>query len=263
MAIETLDPSSLPRRLGGVLVAALRRYWAVAAIIVAWQAWVSLSGFNAIVLPQPGSVVADVVGHLAVYAAGGGVTLFVAASGLACGLAIGTLVAILAWSTPILSGMLTPLGLVFSSVPVVTLIPILARLLGYDIRTEIAVVAILSFFPSFVFTAAGLRALPQGSADLFAVLGARRWTRLRLLALPAALPHWMVALRIAAPQAVLAAMLAEFLMGTSGLGYMFIDAKARFDMDRVLGTSLVATVASILCFMVAARLERGVRERFT
>ena len=263
MALDTFDLRPPRRRFADLFIGALRRYWTIAAVVVAWQAWVSLSGFNAIVLPHPGSVVADLAGHLPVYAAGGGVTLFVALSGLVCGMAIGTLIAILAWSTPVLSGMLTPLGLVFSSVPVVTLIPILARAFGYDIRTEIAVVAIISFFPSFVFTAAGLRALPQGSADLFAVLGARRWTRLKLLALPAALPHWMVALRIAAPQAVLAAMLAEFLMGTSGLGYMFIDAKARFDMDRVLGTSLVATLASIACFMLAARLEQMVKERFT
>lgn len=263
MTTTSLASMSFPRRLGELAFTGLRRYWAIVAIIIAWQLWVSLSGFNSIVLPHPGSVVADVLGNLGVYAEGGAVTLFVAASGLICGMAIGTLVAVLAWSTPVLSGMLTPLGLVFSSVPVVTLIPILARMLGYDIRTEIAVVAIISFFPSFVFTAAGLRALPHGSADLFSVLGARQWTRLRLLALPAAFPNWMVALRIAAPQAVLAAMLAEFLMGTSGLGYMFIDAKASFDMDRVLGTSLVATLASIISFMVAASLERSVKERFT
>jgi hypothetical protein len=63
----------------------------------------------------------------------------------------------------------------------VALIPILARLLGYNLKTELAIVAIISFFPSFVFTAAGLRALPAGSTDLFQANGASTWHRLAFL----------------------------------------------------------------------------------
>ena len=50
------------------------------------------------------------------------------------------------------------------------------------------------------------------------MLGAGTWVRLFRLALPAALPNWMVAVRITAGHAVLAAMVAEYLMGTAGLG---------------------------------------------
>lgn len=67
--------------------------------------------------------------------------------------------------------MLVPLRIVFSSIPVVTLIPVLARVFGYDVKTVLVIVVIICFFPTFVFTSAGL-VLPPGSGDLFKGLGA-------------------------------------------------------------------------------------------
>lgn len=240
----------------------ISRYWGVALVLLVWQGWVSAFQLNAIVLPQPIDVVVDILANPGVYLANGGQTLAIAAGGLAIGMALGTLLAILAWASPLLGGMLTPLGLVFSSIPVIALIPIVARLMGYDARTVLAIVIIISFLPAFVFTASGLRALPPGSADLFRVFGAGRWARFTRLVLPSAVPNWMIALRLAAPTAILAAMLAEYLMGTSGLGYLFRASAEDFGTERALGTSVVATMVSVLLFSGALAAERAVARRW-
>ena len=240
----------------------LARFWGVLLIVVAWQAWVLASGFNSIVIARPAAVVSDVVQHPDLYGPNAMHTAAVAMLGLALGMAVGTGAAVAAWLSAILGGLLAPLTLVFSSIPVVAVIPIIARLLGYDTSTVLAVVVIISFFPSFVFTASGLRALPPGSADLFRVLGASRLKTLLRLALPAALPNWMVALRGAAPQSVMAATLAEFLMGSNGLGQIFHQAKDELDMARALGASLVVAVMAVVVFLLATAAERAVRARW-
>jgi NitT/TauT family transport system permease protein len=144
----------------------------------------------------------------------------------------------------------------------VALIPIIARLVGYDVRTVLAIVAISAFFPTFVFVGSGLRAIPPGSDDLFKVLGSSRRQRFFRLVLPAAVPNLMIALRLTAPEAVLAAILAELLMGTSGLGFMFREAAGRFAMERAFGTSIIATVTSVLCFGLVLAAESRVSERW-
>src|SRR5690606_15684903 len=116
--------------------------------------------------------------------------------------------------------------------------------------------------PAFVFTGAGLRSLPPGAEDLFRVLGATKRKRLALLALPSAWPDWSVALRIAAANAILAAMVAEFLMGTSGLGYLFHAARTDLDMSRALGASVIAMVISVCSFVLASRAELAIRRRW-
>ncbi|SCM75928.1 ABC-type nitrate/sulfonate/bicarbonate transport system, permease component [uncultured Pleomorphomonas sp.] len=241
----------------------VRRYWAVALVVAGWQIWVSAAGLSSIVLPGPLAVLKDFAGDPLSYAEPAGRTFAVALAGLLLGFALGGGLAVLSWSSRILNGLLTPLGLIFTSIPVVTLIPIIARMLGYDVRTVIAIVALICFFPAFVYVGAGLRALPPGSDDLFRVFGGSRRQRFLRLVLPSSIPNLMLAFRLTAPEAVLAAVVAEFLMGTDGLGYMFRKAAGEFDTERALATSLIATITSVACFGLALAAERRVLRRWT
>lgn len=242
--------------------ALVSRYWGVALILLFWQGWVMAFDLNAIVLPRPLNVLRDITNNPGLYLANAAITGSAAASGLAIGMAAGTLLAVLGWSSALAGGMLTPIGVIFSSIPVVALIPVLARLFGYEGGTVIAIVAIISFLPAFVFTSSGLRALPPGSEDVFRVFGSGAFRRFWLLVAPAAVPSWMIALRLAAPTAILAALLAEYLIGGSGLGYLFRAAGETFDTERALGTSVVATIVSLLLFGAALSAEASVRRRW-
>ncbi|MDM9623013.1 ABC transporter [Rhizobium sp. AC44/96] len=252
-----------PKQTGGTRISIfLSKYWGAIALILAWQLWVSLGELNAVVVPGPVAVAADIFFNPGLYVRNGAETFLVAVAGLIAGFVAGVLIAIAAWASRILNGLLTPLGLVFSSIPVVALIPIIARLLGYDISTVIAIVAISAFFPTFIFAGSGLQSLPAGSSDLFRVMGASRWQTFLRLVLPSAVPNIMIAIRLIAPEAVLAAILAELLMGTSGLGFLFREASSRFAMDRAFGTSIIATIISVTCFGLALAAERAVARRW-
>jgi ABC-type nitrate/sulfonate/bicarbonate transport system permease component len=237
--------------------------WGILAVLIAWELWVVINDFNPIVMPTPQGVLRDLVTNPGIYIENTAVTFSIALVGLIGGMLIGTGLAVITWFSPVLSGLVSPTAVLFSSVPVVAMIPIIARMLGYNSATEIAIVVIITFFPSFVFTTSGLRALPAGSQDLFSVLGASKLTTLRRLALPAAIPNLAIALRLAAAHAILAAMIAEFLMGTNGLGYLFAVTKQEFLTERAFGTSVVATAISVIAFLATTHLERRVRARFT
>jgi NitT/TauT family transport system permease protein len=245
-----------------MLRALIRETWGIVLLVALWQLWVIVMQFNSIVMPRPLGVLQDLAAEPGIYWKNALYTVGAAIAGLLLGMALGTALAVLAWLSSVLEGLLTPLTVLFSSVPVVTLIPIIARLLGYDFSTVLAIVVIICFFPAFVFTTSGLRALPPGSADLFKVLGASTASALLRLALPAAVPNWMVALRIASANAILAAMVAEYLMGTAGLGFLFGETKADFNMERAFGATVVATAVSLLFFAAALRAEGAVKERW-
>jgi NitT/TauT family transport system permease protein len=198
------------------LVRLVEDYWGILLLLFAWEAWVVVNRFNPIVMPTPVAVLRDLVSYPGVYLQNVAITLAIAAFGLVAGMLVGTGLAVAAWFSPIASGLLNPLTVLFSSVPVVALIPVIARLLGYDTSTVLAIVVIITFFPSFVFASSGLRQPPPGAEDLFRVLGASRLDLLRRLALPAAMPNLAIAFKLAAAHAILAAMVAEFLMGTTG-----------------------------------------------
>jgi NitT/TauT family transport system permease protein len=249
-----------PRR--PLLLRLVEDYWGVLLLLIAWQAWVIVNRFNPIVMPTPTAVLGDLLGHPDVYLRNVAITFAIAAFGLVAGMLVGTGLAVAAWFSPLAAGLLNPLTVLFSSVPVVALIPVIARLLGYDTSTVLAIVVIITFFPSFVFASSGLRAPPPGSEDLLRVLGASRLDLLLRLALPAAMPNLAIAFKLAAAHAILAAMVAEFLMGTAGLGYLFAKTKSDFQTEQAFGASVVATVISATAFLLAGLIERRIRERY-
>lgn len=238
------------------------RWWAVIMIVLAWHLWVTIAGFNRIVLPTPFDVVRDLITNPGAYVGDTVRTLSMATFGLVVGMALGFLIAVANWASPLLAGLTGPLVLMLRSIPIVAVIPVIARVVGYGDNVVPVVTVLLAFFPAYVMTTSGLRAAPVTSTDVFAALGASRWGTLRRLLIPAALPHLAVALRLSAASTILAAMVAEFLIGTNGLGRLLSISRYRFETDRAFGAALIATVASVLLFQLALRVERAVRHRF-
>ena len=249
-------------RIGAALLRVFEQAWGLLAVFALWQIWVTAHHYNSIVIVSPVAVLRDIALHPNVYAPPVLWTLGFAMSGLASGMAIGLMLAIAAWRWRIFAGTIGPAALLISSTPVVCLIPLLARIFGYESRTEFVTVTIMSFFPCFVFATAGLRALPPMSAELFHVLAASRSRQLLSLALPAAIPSLAVALRVGAAYSVLVTMVAEYLMQTGGLGNMFALTSQAFETERAWGASLAAMALSAALYTAGGAIEAKVCERY-
>lgn len=241
---------------------ALYQSWGLLLIFAVWQIWVMSAHYNSIVIVSPIAVIRDMAMHPLVYAAPASWTLAFALAGLAGGMLLGLLLAIAAWRSHILSGVISPAALLLSSTPVVCLIPLLARIFGYESRTEFVTVAIMTFFPSFVFAARGLRDSPPMSSEFFSVLAASRRKRLLFLALPSAMPSMAVALRVGAAYSVLVAMVSEYLMQTGGLGNMFALSSQAFETQRAWGASLAAMALSVALYTASSAVEKRIQERY-
>ena len=232
--------------------------WPVLLLLLLWQIGVSAAGYSSIVLVPPGAVLSDLLHFPGAYLSPALHTLAFALAGLSVGVALGLLLALAAWLSDLLAGITTPFALLLSSAPVVCLVPIIARLFGYESRTELIAIALMTFFPSFVYCTAGLRQLPARSGDLLVVLHASRWQTLRLPAVPAALPSLATALRVGATYSVLVALLAEYLMQTGGLGTLFAVTMQQFQLARALGASALAMALSVALFEATRAIEHRV-----
>jgi NitT/TauT family transport system permease protein len=248
--------------IGSFLRTLFSGYWPVLLLVCGWQFWISAGHVARIVAPAPFDVGRELVAHAGVYVAEGAVTLAVAAAGLVIGTALSCGLAVVTWFSPFVTGMLTLPAVLVQSTPLIALMPVIARLIGYDQRTVVASAVLITFFPTFVLVASGLRALPPGTADLFRVLGADRLACLRLLVLPSAVPNLVVALRISSANCILAALVAEYLMGTSGLGRLFATSESRFDTAAAWAACLVATFVSVASYLASRRLEGAAGARF-
>lgn len=254
------QPVAQRRHLGRTFLAGpswlITRYWGVILLVLFWHLYVTAFDINRIVIPSPREVLSELVTNTNYFIDPTLSTLAVASVGLVGGMLMGLTLASLSWFATSLRGLLTPIALIIRSVPIVATIPVLARVFGYEQRTILVITIAISFFPTFVFVTSGLRAAPPGSEDVFAGLGARRTTIYFRLAAPSAVPNGLVALRLSAADCILGALIAEFLMGTQGLGHTFQDTMGDIKMVKAWSAALLATALSVMFFLIARKIER-------
>lgn len=250
------------RGLRRVALWALAAFWPVVAVVSAWAAWVHLAGVPPAVAPDPAHVAEYLSANLTSLLGDAWQTTVVVVCGLMLGTASGIVVAGLSWFSDMLRAIINGPVLLTQCLPVATITPVLARVFGYNQLTIVLIAAIIAFFPVLVFTSAGLRATPPGADDLFAVLGAGRWQRFRRLAVPSAIPRLLVALGVSVVAAVAGAMLAQWVMGTSGLGARLVVAQASFRTAEAWACSVIAIVISVVLYAAVSALGRRATERF-
>ena len=170
-------------------------------------------------------------------------------NGLAIGLALLILV------TPIVERPLMRLGVVSYCLPVIAIGPVLQILFNGE-TPKIILAALSVFFTTLVGTLVGLRSADRIALDLVHAYGGGPVKKLMKVRIRAALPDLFVALRIAAPAAVLGAIIGEYVGGESGLGIAMIASQSGLRVATTWGIALVATFIAGVAYGITALVGR-------
>jgi len=136
------------------------------------------------------------------------------------------------------------------AVPTIAIAPILALTMA-GISPRVALAAIGCYFVTMTATVVGLTQIDLRSADLVRAYGGGKWSVMRFVQLRSALPVILAGLQVAAPNAVLGAILAEFGGGGRwGLGTYLLGSLGRADPPRLWGIGLVATAIAGIAYLV-------------
>lgn len=153
---------------------------------------------------------------------------------------------------------LTPVAVALRCVPIIAIAPLLVGALGRGPFGTAVVVAIMTFFPTLVSCLYGLRQLPGQVSDVFATYATPSTRVLLLGRLPAMAPAFFAAARIAAPSAILAATVAEWLATGTGLGNLMAVDAATSRYTSLWSTVVVVTVVSLLAYALVEAVEKRV-----
>lgn len=155
-----------------------------------------------------------------------------------------------------------PIAIALRSVPLVAMTPLLTLVFGQSLFTVALISGIVTFFPTLVNLVQGLRAVPAQAFDLFSAYGASELSVLRRLQVPYAIPALFTSARIAAPGALLGAILAEWLATGKGLGYIMVTSSSESQYALLWATIVIITVVSVLLYNLVGVVERQVAASF-
>ncbi|MBO0764247.1 MAG: ABC transporter permease [Hyphomicrobiaceae bacterium] len=184
------------------------------------------------------------------------VTLRLATIGFAIGCGFGVVLPFLLRRLPRLTAAVEPYIMASVGVPKYALVPLFILWFGIDDAPKLWLVGLLVFYPVFIAVFAGIRNVDRRLINMARVVGASEAAISREVVWNSLLPFFFASLRIALPRAISAAIIAEFLVGNEGLGFLIENSRQNFDTTGVFAGVVVSTAVVLVINGVLVRLDR-------
>jgi NitT/TauT family transport system permease protein len=185
----------------------------------------------------------------------------VALMGLVITIVVGMALAVIMSMSRWLERATWPYLVAVQSAPILALTPLIRALIDGAQKQRVLVVVLIAVFPIVSNTLFGLLSAEKSQHELFTLQGASRWTRLKKLQFPAALPNIFVGLRISAGLAVIGAVVGDFYFrqgGVVGIGAQIDIYRNRLWGAELLASIIMASVLGLVVFLFFGWLSRAV-----
>ncbi len=171
--------------------------------------------------------------------------------GALAGIATGLILAVA--ETP--RRILDPYFMAVYGMPRIALAPLFIIWFGIGLLSKVVLVFTIVFLLVFYNTYQGVRNVPEELKRLVRVLGASEWQVWLKVVLPSASPWIITGLKISVPQALVGAVVGEFIASGEGLGYLIQFYSGLFNTTGVLAGTILMAVAVVIINYVLDALE--------
>lgn len=226
------------------------------SILALWYLAIFTSGMPAFVIPRPERVLAVLVEERALIFEHLVSTLQVAVIGFILANVAGIGLAVLLNTAPFWRQVVMPAAITLRNIPYVALVTVLALAFGDSIGSKVTIVALAGFFPVMVNTYQGLRSADQVVLDRMRILNAGSFATFRHVRIPYALPYIVSAQEITGSSSIVVAIAAEWMISSTGLGYIINKAMQLYRGDHVYAVALLAALLSFGIYTIIHQIGR-------
>jgi NitT/TauT family transport system permease protein len=236
--------------------------WRIAILLALLGAWQGLSGpvFDKFWLSRPTDIAASFMA-----AAKNGtllsdilITFHSTALGFLYGLIAGLVLGLVLAQSEAIALVFKPFILAIYGIPRIALAPVFILWFGIGLFSKVMMAALATFLLVFFNTYEGVRSADIELRNVSRVLGASGWRLFWYVTLPNASPWIIAGIRIAIPQALVAATVAEFIASFAGLGYRIMETTNTLDTAGTMRGILILMVVVMLLNFVLDALERRI-----
>lgn len=252
--VDAPAPRRRNRRRGALRL--LMPLGTAAVVIAAWQLVCTVFSVPTYIVPKPSQVAGTLVDEWDLLLTNLRPTLIETVAGflLGNGIAVALAVVFVHWRPA--ERALMPMAIFIRTIPIVAIAPVLVIMLGNGYAPKIVIAALISFFPTLVNMVKGLNAVDRQSVELLRVLSASRRETFFKVRLYASLPYLYASLKIATGNAVIGAIVAEWIGSQQGLGYLIIQATYNYNTPLLYAVMVVASAIAVVFYVLVEVAER-------
>ncbi|SIR72345.1 ABC transporter permease [Natronorubrum thiooxidans] len=233
---------------------------ALAIGLLCWWAVAALGNVPSFVLPSPTAVGSQLLENSALYAENAIRTLEKVVYGGSVGVLAGFVLAVLVAYLPWFRTAVYPSLVAVRVLPKLAIAPLLLIYLGTGTTTAVVFIALITFFPLVLNTAAGLDRASSAHHELLRSVDAGFLERVWFVDLPYALPDVFAGLKQSVTLAVVGAVVAEWVIADDGLGFLVLIGSENVRPDVMLAALVVLLLEGIALYGGIVLAQRGVQQ---
>lgn len=152
--------------------------------------------------------------------------------------------------------LLDPIVSMLYAAPRVALLPLIVVWVGVGTESQIVTVLTIAVFPILINVQAGVSAVDRDLVQVARSYLGSNLDVLRTIALPGCIPHLVSGVRQGLAQALLGVVIAEYLIGSTGIGGLIVSAGQTLNFANAFVGVFVVSFAALALTMILRRLER-------
>ena len=215
-------------------------------LILVWELTINMLKIPSYLIPSPSDILIEFKEDWQVLLMHSKVTLIETLLGLMISVLLALFIGTLMDFVTIIKKCLYPLMYVTQMIPTITIAPLLVIWFGFGIKSKVLLVVLTCFFPILVNFADGIDKVDPDFLNMFRLMKSSRLKTFIHLKFPMALGDFFTGLKISSTYAFIAATVAEWLGGTSGLGVYMVRAKSSYALDKVFACTILVVLFSLI-----------------
>jgi NitT/TauT family transport system permease protein len=151
------------------------------------------------------------------------------------------------------------LGLnMFYAMPIIALAPVVVVWFGIGLLAKVLIVFMSGVFPILVNTSLGVKQVDRSLIAVARVYRAKEWRIWRSVLIPGAVPSILAGIRLGMLTSLIGTIVAEFVVSSSGIGFLILQASQDVDIALVFAGLLVIVIASLILTFILGWLQARV-----
>jgi len=226
--------------------------FSIGVFILAWHLYVRLNDVPEYILPSPDKVWVSFVDlfrtgtvwpHL-------WATTYEVILGFIIGSLIGMALGYLFTKVEPVKTALMPYLIFLQTAPKIALVPLFVVWFGIGVVSKIILIITMVVFPVLSGMMLGLESIPTDVRNLMKVLKATKWQVFSLVEIRYSLPSLFSSFKIGIVQAVIGAIVAEWMSGKQGLGYILTYASSTYEVSMLLAGIVLTIILGIVTYEI-------------
>jgi ABC-type nitrate/sulfonate/bicarbonate transport system permease component len=141
-------------------------------------------------------------------------------------------------------------------IPSVALIPLAVLMFGIDMKSALLLIVYAAFWQILIQVLYGVKDVDPVALDTARVFGFSRWSQIRYVSWPTALPYVITGFRLGASVALVLAVTAELVIGNPGIGHEIALAESALALPEMYSLVITAGVMGVLINQLSRLVQR-------